>query len=401
MKVLVLSQYYPPHQTAAGTRMFEFLKALSAEERVERIDIVVWHPLAQSRGKPPTLRKVRVHRPVIGRHVPRPLLSHQDPNPLYWVLWKKIAARYLRKLSPDIVFISTPPGILIAGAAACMSRRVKFIIEYRDNWFEINRSLISQRKGMLKNVAMPLHRLFVRRARHANAKAAFIVLISDAIAGSMGIREDRALVVRNGIDPDEALAAVPDRTLLSDKNIKIAYVGNLSTPYYSPEILIPYIEQDAMYRLIVLSPSRSAAFDAALEKASIAERVKVTQIPHPEMLSVIKACNMGFLSLNEGDPQGKYAVPSKFYDYLACGIPVLAVADPDSFVYRFIRSHGNGIALSWDRTGEIGAALRAIADDPKYSAKAQEILGKVLKEFDRREANRLLVRRILETCGTR
>ena len=172
-------------------------------------------------------------------------------------------------------------------------------------------------------------------------------------------------------------------------------MGNLTTPYYSPEVLIPIIEKNTDFHLVVFSPSPSNGFSEAVAKAKVADRVTVLEEEHGRMLSILKGCDAGFLALQKDDPQGEYAIPSKFYDYLSCGIPVLVIADNTSFVHSFVRKHGNGIALTWAEEPDKDRAMLDIIEKPEYQSNARKILPMVMDEFDRSKANQVLVDRII------
>jgi hypothetical protein len=387
---MMMSQYYPPNQTAAGTRLFEFVKQLSREDAIEQIDIIVWHPTFPNKDEPaPFISKVTVHDTDFRKIKGSKILKYQDPNPFYALIWLFLTIKYIRRLKPDMVFFSTPPGIMVTPALWCSLTGIRYMLEYRDNWIDINRTLINQRNGPVKSIAMSLHNLFRLIATFVNRKAALIPTVNSEITDSLGINPDLAIEVRNGIDRQEIEHTRPEFIHSSKGSRKyIAYVGNLSTPYYSPEVLIPVIEKIPHFHLVVFSPSISRNFSIAVEKANLKERVTVMEVEHERMLSILKGCDAGFLALKKDDPQGPFAVPSKFYDYAGCGLPVLVIADDSSFVHKFVKKHGNGIALAWAEENDKDKAIRDI--------NARNIVPMVLDEFDRGRANQTLVERILK-----
>ena len=116
MKLMIVTPYYPPIFTAGGTRIFEMVKYLSRKPEIERIDVLVWNPyLNFDTAEIPKLDKVNVWPSKFGSFFPNVLLRHQDSNPFYLWSWHSQTRKFGKKIKPDIVLFTAPPGVILSG----------------------------------------------------------------------------------------------------------------------------------------------------------------------------------------------------------------------------------------------------------------------------------------------
>jgi glycosyltransferase involved in cell wall biosynthesis len=81
-------------------------------------------------------------------------------------------------------------------------------------------------------------------------------------------------------------------------------------------------------------------------------------MPIEEAFEFIRACDIGVVSLVPGIY--RFAFPSKILTYLAAGLPILAMVEPDSEMARMLTETGLGRAVGWD--GEPDRIAGVIAD---------------------------------------
>ncbi len=397
MKIMIMSQYYPPNYTAAATRTFEMAKYLSSKAEVQQIDIVVWNPNYKEKEKDQfEVPKVTVHKVGVGKDRANFIFKYQDPNPVYAIIWLFLTAIYTKKRKPDIVFFSTPPGVILSGSIWCRFFNIKYAVDYRDNWVKVNKNIIQQRKGFMRHIALMLHGLSHKLARFANKKAIFVSSVHNTITDELGICHEKVIEVRNGIDRKEIETVQPAymHTPKGDHRY-IAYVGNLQTPYYSPEVIIPTIKKNPDYHLLVFSTSSSKRFENSIHGSNLETQISMMGVEHKKMLSLLKGSDVGILVFQKDDPQGTYAIPSKFYDYISCGVPILVIADKDTYVHNFINKYNNGIALTWEDLNEIEKAIELLISNSEYRENAQKIIDMVLEKYDRDKYNELLTKKLL------
>ena len=400
MKLMIVTPYYPPIFTAGGTRIFEMVKYFSTKPEIERIDVLVWNPyLDLDIDKIPKLDKVNIWPSKFGSFFPDVLLKHQDSNPFYLWSWHSQTRKFGKKIDPDIVLFTSPPGVILSGTKWCRSAGVDYIIDYRDDWMTANRHIINGVGGLMGKFALWTHKMTERIARKAHEEAHLITTVHNDIASGMGIGDLKIVEVRNGIvlSDVEAILSNSDRPQFLDENVRyIVYVGHLLASSYSPEIVMPLLKNIPDSKLLIFTSKVTEEFDKKVEDAGVRDMVMYLNEPFDKMLSIISKCDMGMIFIQEGVPQTSYAIPSKLYDYISIGLPILIIADDYSFAYRFIKKYGNGIALKWNELDMLADSIKILLDDKTYKEIAQALVPKFMNMFDRNKQYEILYQKLLE-----
>jgi glycosyltransferase involved in cell wall biosynthesis len=82
---------------------------------------------------------------------------------------------------------------------------------------------------------------------------------------------------------------------------------------------------------------------------------------------------------------GQTAIPSKVYEYMAAGIPILALTEPGSALARLMRECHFGTLSPQCEPQAIAVALQELLDRPGRERLRVRLLPETLKRFDRRE----------------
>lgn len=97
-------------------------------------------------------------------------------------------------------------------------------------------------------------------------------------------------------------------------------------------------------------------------------------VPHERIVGVMKGSD-ALLYVGGDDPRNSNNLPSKLYDYLGAGVPILAVVDPSFRVADLITKHGFGIVVEpgdWEGIRSAIARIRSgefeYAPDPDVVA---------------------------------
>ncbi len=412
MRVMVFTPYYPPMAAAAAVRIHEMVKYISTSERIERLDIVHWHYSTLKEGsKSLKLGKVNVFK--VRNILPQSVFKHQDPNPIYALYWSLITAYYVIKTKPDVVFFTTPPGSILPSSFICIVTRKKFIVDYRDQWEIVNSEEISSLPYSLRFAASLFHRVTKFFAKMSNEHASLITSVNEEVKSNLekmyNVR--KIIVVKNGISKSELqevmsgynrVAILRNLGLSDSEDLKIiAYVGDLSLHYYKPELILnPFkelLEEGYNLYLIVLSGRKSETFLKLIEKEGLEKRVKVLKKSHSELLGILLVSDVGFYAIRQNDPQVKYVMGAKIYEYMSCGLPILAVIDKDTIIHNLIKEYENGIALTWEEKAQLTRSLRELLkEDNKFKMNAKNLVPTFIEIFDRDKQNEVLKKEIEE-----
>jgi glycosyltransferase involved in cell wall biosynthesis len=102
-----------------------------------------------------------------------------------------------------------------------------------------------------------------------------------------------------------------------------------------------------------------------------------------EQNSFLNACNIGLVTLSPG--MFGLGVPSKVYNILSAGKPLLYIGDYNSEVYRYVKLHNVGWAFSWEDEESIISFFEQLGDSFR---------GEILEKGSN-------ARRLVEQCFTR
>jgi colanic acid biosynthesis glycosyl transferase WcaI len=206
MRILYLSQYFPPEVGATQTRAYEMAQGLiQAGHQVTMIVEVPNHP----RGVIPPEYKGKLYERVVldGIDVIRvwvktaPVKTFTIRMAFYlsYMLNAILAGLFLARKRYDVIYATSPP-LFVGGAGLVLSilRRTPLVFEVRDLWPESAVVLGELQNPLAIALAERLERACYRRARQ-------IVLTTQEMKDHLakrGIPTEKMQVVRNGANPE-------------------------------------------------------------------------------------------------------------------------------------------------------------------------------------------------------
>ena len=394
MRFLIISQYYRPDITAAAFRIAETADVLSTEGHEVRVITAEPHRVQAEGAAPgdepgtgPIVERVPI-RPLEGSGM-RPYLRH-------FLSFVRNARRRGRQLlrsgyQPDVIWVSSPPLFVgLAGTALARRSRAPLILDVRDVWPDtaVAAGQISQ-----GGRAYRLGRLL---ERHLYRKASAISCVADPMAEYLAQQLDPQQkpieICYNGIGYDP-----PPPSSADTVEQTVVYAGNLGR-LQGVDALIHGWEQAvagdpaglAGWKLSIIG---SGVMEAELREqarsAGIAERVEFRGVLSKEQ-TLVETSRAGMLFFNLTDhPVFALTIPSKLFDYLATGRPVIAgiIGEGRSIVEsvpgnRTVRPHS---------PEEIARAILELAGSPDWREPRIENQELVRTRFSRRSATGKLV----------
>ena len=235
MRILVVSQYFPPENGAAQARVGELAAAWAAGR--DDVTVLTGMPNYPSGIVPQRYRRrIRVNEEFLSCKVVRVWL-YTTPN-------EGFVRRTLSHLSfmcssvligirstgkADIVVVSSPPFFSIV-AAWCIARikGAKFVIDVRDLWPAILSDL-----GVLRN--KHLLRVLENLELWLYGRASQVVVVTKSFEADLverGVSTDKVKVIRNGVNTDEFHPTSDQLTgriklAVSEDKVLALYVGTI------------------------------------------------------------------------------------------------------------------------------------------------------------------------------
>jgi len=372
MRILIVSHYFPPEPGAPQARLSGFAAAWAAAG--DAVTVLTGMPNHPTGVVPPEYRHAirrREHRD--GYRVVRTWL-YATPNEGFarktighLSFMASSVALGGRAAGPaDVVVVSSPTFFSIgAGWLLARLKRARLVVEIRDLWPAIFTEL-----GVLTN--RPLIRLLERLELAAYRVADTVVVVSDGFRADLlrrGVPAAKVHTIRNGVRPgrfDPALAADPalrQRLGARDGDCLVLYAGTHGISQGLTSVA------DAAATLTD-EPVRFAFVGGGADKPRLQRRVaelglaNVTLAPGvapgqvPPLLAAADICLLTLRDL----PLFASFIPSKMFEYLAAGRPVVAAVAGEAA--QILREAGACVVAPED-SGALAAAIRDLAGDPE------------------------------------
>ena len=405
MKLLILTTYYPPEATAASVRMSQIVKRCTSKD-IEDIIVIAFNPLyKREKGatKQETVEVIRHTRNFLPAFVFMP----QSLNPLTLLFWIYISLKELAKYKPDVILATTPPfaSAIAAGIAAKILKK-PYVIDYRDDLTSVINSIAEIKRSYVKYPLKVANKFMSSFLYRSLKKAALISTVNEVLQEKLIALNRNVILVPNGIDIqeltevkkdfDRAKVLTKNGILNSEDSAIIVYVGDLNMPYYMPEIVLEPLKElikkgyDIKY-ILIGDGARREPIEELVTEMGLEEIVFLVGMKdHQEVLELLLASDTAFYSLQKNDPQSKHAIGAKVYEYLGCGLPVLAVADEGSAISELIKKHDIGVFVSWPEIAILGDALRELLDTGKYAQNIELRYSYLIEKIDRNSGLDLL-----------
>jgi glycosyltransferase involved in cell wall biosynthesis len=411
MRILVLSQYFPPDMGAPAGRFFDFAQHWIAQGH----EVTVVTGLPHFPGG-------TVHEGYRGRLLLRERIAGVDVRrcftlstprrggrPLAYASFLLSSCLYVlfARIPCDVVLATSPPPTVgLPGLLAARWRRVPFVLDIRDIWPE---AIVQS--GRLRNPL--LIRAFEGTTRALYRAAARIGTVTEGWRARLleiGVPPDKVRVLPNGVDvaafDEQAAGELPAAFAVLDPSAYwFTYAGILNRPQGLEVIL------EAAARLRERAPDLYTKVQFVLlgegpcedELRGLADRLgldRVVFVPRQPREAVFALLRRSFAVLVTLRPRKDTStVPSKLYESLASGRPVLYSAAGEGA--ETLRRADGGVVCAPGDADALSDAMRALLVEPDEAAR----LGSngrryVTGQFDRRQIAADYVRVLEEATGT-
>jgi hypothetical protein len=383
LRLLMLCYHFPPMGTTGALRPARLVRYLPADVAVDVITV---------RDPPEADRNTRLMTEIAGRfeRIEAPL----RPNPLQrwletelaaaaegswrckawktaatWMTWipdrqvgfvsGAVAAgsALLQCRRPDVLLCSSPPHSLhLAGVELKRRSGVPLVVDFRDPWGDC----------YLRLWPSALHRAYERRLEARVLRTADLVIANTRSQATQlrrrfpSLPSERLVVLPNGFDPARrAEQATARGAVRADGRREVLYTGHVygssAGTMEALAVLLaldPALPRRVVFRFVGSMDPPVAARSEALQAAGLLERspaVPVDQVP------ALMAGADALLYLVP--PAAQRYVPSKLYDYLTTGKPILAIL-PRGEAWQILQRSGVGSLIEDLGPRRVAAELR-------------------------------------------
>lgn len=345
MRILIISQIFPPDMGGSSTRAYNVAKGLLLNE-VE-VTVVAGFPHYPTGNVPKNLRRKALsidHMDgfkVIRTFVP-PLPAKGLANRMILFTAFLISSLFplliIRKV--DAVFASNPQVLVIIPSLAYrFMHRCPIILNVDDLWPEDPVDIGAIRSGFMKRIVKAL-------AKIAYTMADAITPISPGyvkvIRSNYGVPEDKIHVVRGGVDVSKFKPAANE----DDGKFTVLYSGAFSVAYDFNQVIkaAKLLEKHEEIEIVLQGAGELMDSVKRTVKEMDVRNVRIIDkvLSREEVAELLSQADVLLLPLKDfGRPY--LGISSKLYEYQAVGKPIICVAEGQPAEY--VEETGSGIVV--------------------------------------------------------
>lgn len=284
----------------------------------------------------------------------------------------------LAVLRPAVLVCSLPPG-KPALFAFLHSKLVgtRLVIDIRDPWEDY---LIGRAKP---GISRWVHRQFKSLMSEIYRRSDLVVAVTAHLADALRARGvDTVTLVPNGAEIDVfrpyPKATVRQEIGLSEDDIVLIFSGSVGE-YHRLDIVVKAMARlpEELRRRVKLAlvgrdlPLRE--LEQLAEDLSLREQIVYlgVQSDKRRLAELLSAADIGLVP-HDDNPLWKNVLPAKFFEYCACGLPVLATSFEDSMLSDMVREHGLGRTTPPLDERKLADAIAALATDSNLTRRMGE-----------------------------
>jgi glycosyltransferase involved in cell wall biosynthesis len=380
MKILYISQYFPPEMGAPAARAAELSRHWAAAGH--DVTVLTGFPNHPTGVVPPEYRKKfrrlfareQIHGVNLVRSwlLPFPNRKAYERMLNYTSFCFSAASTGLFLSRPDVV-IATSPQLLVALAGwwVARSKRVPFVFEVRDLWPE---SLAAVGAGDGKSL---LHRTLAKIAgflyRRADRIAVVTPAFEDHLVKHWSVPREKISVIENGVETDlfapQAASALRKELNVEGKFV-VSYIGTMGMAHGLETIL------DAAAALrstnpeiifLVLGEGAEKERIAALARQRGLDNLRfIGQQPREKIPAYICASDVCLVLLKKNDVF-KTVIPTKMLEFMSCARPVILGVDGQARI--ILEEAQAGLVVEPENSDALASAVRYLASNLEMAAK--------------------------------
>ena len=370
MRILFLTQYYPPETGAAAVRLSRLARLLvESGHQVTVLTSLPNYPegvIPAAYGGRLFRREVRDGVEVVRVWVvatPSKRARARLLNQFSFMGMAAMRGSWLRR--PDVLFVESHPlFVTLTGGWLKRIRRAPIVLNVSDPWPEA-----AVATGALKE-SSPLVRVGRRVERWAYRDADRIVALSNGFRDSI-LRiqpsPERVITIRNGVDLQRFHPATADERAAARARLGLAegpvavHVGNLSLTYDLNMLLGAAEGLPEVQFVFAGGGSQAEALQYGIRDRELGNVRYLGVLPHHEMPSIWAAGDVSLIALGDHS-LAEGTLPAKLYESLATGTPVAAAIRGEGA--HLITESGGGLATPIGDSSAFVSALKDLLQDP-------------------------------------
>jgi colanic acid biosynthesis glycosyl transferase WcaI len=399
VKILYVSQYFPPEMGAPAARASEL--AFHWAESGHEASVLTGFPNHPTGVVPeewlPRLRRVTYQEKIRGVDVyrtwlwPLPNRKAHERMRNYASFCISSAIRGMTIPRPDVI-IGSSPQLLVALSAwwIAFARQAPFVFEVRDLWPE---SLVAVGVGSEDSL---LHRALAKIANFLYRRSGLIVVVSPAFKDHLirrwNVAPEKIAVVENGVETELFAPSSSDSTaelrqqLGAESKFLVSYVGTMGMAHGLETLLDSAArlrsQNSEVLFLLIGEGAEKERIKALAQSNGLTNVQFVDQQPRERIPAYISASDACLVLLKRTDVF-KTVIPTKMLEFMSCARPVILGVEGQA--RQIVEQAGCGIPVEPENAEALASAINHLANNrdlgQAFGQKGREY---ILQNFSRR-----------------
>lgn len=372
-KIWIISEPYYPEETATGYIMTKIAEGLT---RHYSVSVLCSQPTYRQRGhhspRFEVRNKVAIYR-CPGSTLDKDRLVFRLINIVTMSLSIFFAALFKIKRNELVIVVTVPPTMIFVIWLVCWLHRAKCILLVHDVYPE---ALIVT--GLTKSGSVLSRTLewFTRNVyRHMSAIVTIGRDMQRLISDKTSSCQTRVALITNWADIEQVRPFSRDKNALLTRlglidNFVIQYSGNMGLTHGIESLFqaAKDLAKESIYHFLFIgSGAKKEWLTSQVQRNGL---TNVTMLPMQQrddkLTDVLNACDVAIISFIPG--MAGVSVPSRLYNFMAAGKPIIAIADEDSELALVVKEEEIGWVLPPGDVEKILTTVRAAKSDPSLLA---------------------------------
>lgn len=371
-RVLVISELYYPEETSTGYFLTGIAEGLA---RYYPVNVLCSRPTYSKRGVSVPVKEnhngVSIKR-CFGSTLDKNLILFRLINLLTISFSLFLNALFIVKRNDCILVVTNPPLLPFFIALACRLRSVKCLLIIHDVYPEVLvvTRMINADSYLTKFINYLTRKLYL-------GVECIIVLGRDMgqlVCEKLGRLAHRVVIIPNWGDIT-AVKPLPREknnlllTLKLDGKFIIQYSGNMGRTHGLDDLLMTasHLKNELIHFLIIGSGAKRNLLEQTINQEGLDNISLLPRVPREKLNDSLNACDVAVISFVAG--MAGISVPSRMYNIMAAGKPIIAVTEENSELALVIKEEQIGwVVPPGDIDRFVAAILEARAESMLLAA---------------------------------
>jgi colanic acid biosynthesis glycosyl transferase WcaI len=368
-RVWVVSELYYPELISTGYFVTGIAEGLASTHPVS---VLCGQPTYRSRGlRAPsreTLNGVDVHR-CWGTTLDKDKLPFRLLNFITISLSIFFAALVGFRRGDIVITVTNPPLLPYLMFLVCRLKGARFVLLVHDVYPEV-----FTRLGMMKEGSLPVRLMEAGSRWLYNGSDRIVVLGRDMealVLDKLKSRKERVVIATNWGDPDQVTPQpFSENPVIKKLDLTHSFVpqycGNIGRTHGMSDVVDAaeaFLPESDVHFLVIGSGAKRPWVEEQKKQRNLNNLTVHDLLPRSELLHGLNASSISIISFSPG--MSGISVPSRMYDVMAAGKPILAICDPQSELAAVVQEEKIGWVIGTGRVDLVVEALHEAKTNPE------------------------------------